>query len=112
VKQIALGHSLVQASRPWSVISPVLFGVGISVDHVAGSKGLLQKLARLGFSISPDEVNRYKQSVTKDDGMATSYCSGFTQWAADNVDHNVATLDGFGTFHGMGVISVCSPQCS
>ena len=32
--------------------------------------------------------------------------SGFTQWAADNVDHNVATPDGSGTFHGMGVISM------
>ena len=24
---------------------------------------------------------------------------------ADNVDHNVRTLDGYGTFHGMGIIS-------
>jgi len=24
---------------------------------------------------------------------------------ADNVDHNIRTLDGFGTFHGMGIIS-------
>jgi len=30
----------------------------------------------------------------------------FTQWVADNIDHNVATLDGLGTFHGMGIIAV------
>jgi hypothetical protein len=30
----------------------------------------------------------------------------FTQWSADNVDHNVATLDDLGTFHGMGIISM------
>ena len=30
----------------------------------------------------------------------------FTQWAADNADHNKATLDGKHTFHGMGMISV------
>ena len=26
------------------------------------------------------------------------------QYVADNVDHNIATLDGHGTFHGMGII--------
>ena len=28
----------------------------------------------------------------------------FAQWSADNVDHNIVTLDGRNTFHGMGVI--------
>jgi len=28
-----------------------------------------------------------------------------TQWVADNIDHNVRTLDGYGSFHGMGIIS-------
>ena len=27
----------------------------------------------------------------------------FIQYIADNVDHNVITLDGSGTFHGMGI---------
>ncbi|KAH3852469.1 hypothetical protein DPMN_094979 [Dreissena polymorpha] len=26
-------------------------------------------------------------------------------FAADNVDHNIVTLDGKGTFHGMGIIA-------
>ena len=38
--------------------------------------------------------------------------SPFDQWAADNVDHNIRPLTGKGTFHGMGVISVCSKQTS
>ena len=29
----------------------------------------------------------------------------FTTFVADNVDHNIATLDGRGTFHGMGVMA-------
>ena len=33
---------------------------------------------------------------------------GFVQWVADNVDHNIVTLTGKGTFHGMGIISVNS----
>ena len=27
------------------------------------------------------------------------------QYVADNVDHNICTLDGHGTFHGMGIIA-------
>ena len=30
----------------------------------------------------------------------------YTQLVADNVDHNICTIDGQGTFHGMGVIAI------
>ena len=30
--------------------------------------------------------------------------NSFLQFAGDNVDHSLATLDGKGTFHGMGII--------
>ena len=33
----------------------------------------------------------------------------FLQFVADNVDHNVRTLDGYGTFHGMGIIVGSTP---
>ena len=33
---------------------------------------------------------------------------GYKQWVADNVDHNIATLTGKGTFHGMGIVCVDS----
>jgi len=112
VKQTALGHSIVQACRPRSVISPVLFGTGVSVDHVHGSTTLLEMMSRLGFSVTADEVNRFKQSVVQMDRVddVGDSLNTFTQWAADNVDHNVATLSGQDTFHGMGVISM-SVQC-
>ena len=29
----------------------------------------------------------------------------FTQFIADNVDHNIVTLNGQGTFHGMGILA-------
>ena len=32
----------------------------------------------------------------------------FTQWVSDNVDHNICTLTGRGTFHGMGTMAVSS----
>ena len=89
VKQIAVGHSIVQASGPCGVISPVLFGVGVSIDHVTGSKALLQLMSRYGFSVSYDEINRFKQSVVQMDqeGSLDTSQDSFTQWAADNVDH-------------------------
>ena len=30
-------------------------------------------------------------------------------FAADNVDHNIVSLDGKGTFHGMGMIAAVTP---
>ena len=33
----------------------------------------------------------------------------FVQYAADNVDHNIRTLDGNNTFHGMGMIATVTP---
>ena len=30
----------------------------------------------------------------------------FMQWVADNVDHNIQTLTGKGTFHGKDIISI------
>lgn len=114
LKQSSIGHCILQAARPRSVITPTLFGLGVEVDHVFGSKWLNNELFRLGFSISSDEVTRYKQSVIQSESLEnllSEYFPGtFTQWVADNVDHNVDTLDGQGTFHGMGIIAVSSPR--
>ena len=35
--------------------------------------------------------------------------TSFIQFAADNVDHQINTLDGTGTFHGMGIIGAATP---
>ena len=34
----------------------------------------------------------------------------FTQYMADNVDHNVCTLNGLDAFHGMGIIATITPK--
>jgi len=64
-------------------------------------------LNRLGFSISHDEATRYKQSVVYNENVSdflkTNLAGSFSQWSADNVDHNVCTIDGKVTLHGMGV---------
>ena len=110
LKQSSIVQCIIQAARPKSVITPTLFELGIEMDHVFGSKWLVNELSRLGFSITYDEVNRYQQSVIQSESledMMTEYLPGtFTQWVADNVDHNISTLNGEGTFHGIGIIAV------
>ena len=75
LKLVSLSHCIVQATRPHTVISPIQFGVGVSLDHVFGSKWLLNFLARLGLCIIRDESKRFKQSVMQcdtDDNLPSS----------------------------------------
>lgn len=69
LKQNSIGQCIVQAARPRSVITLTLFGLGVEVDHVFVSKWLINELSQLGFSISYDEVNRYKQSVIQSENL-------------------------------------------
>jgi len=39
-------------------------------------------------------------------GAVPPMLGSFTQWVGDNVDHNVASIDGRGSFHDMGIIAV------
>ena len=114
MKQNSIGHAIVQSPQPRSVIAPTMFGVGIEMNHVFRSKWLINELSHLGFSISYDEVVRYKQSVIQSETLEhllSEYIPGtITQWVPDNVDHNVVSLDGEGKFHGMGIIAVSSPK--
>ena len=66
------------------------------------------QLYDLGFSIPDDEVQLYKQSVLQAgsiEDVIPDADSGFTQWVADNADHQTSTIDGKNTFHGMGTIA-------
>ena len=72
-------------------------------------------LSQLGFSITVEEVLKYKQSVIEnmdvelsEQMQAVDEEPVFVQWVADNVDHNTATLSGKGTFHVMGIVSTSS----
>jgi len=110
LKRTSLGQSIVQAAKPNGCIMPITFGLGIQLDRL-GHRCLQDEVARLGFCMSNAETRRFKSSVmanTDNDSYAatsTEQSVPFTQFVADNFDHNVKTLDGFGTFHGMGIIS-------
>ena len=65
----------------------------------------------MGFCCSYHEVLKFSKSAAKEQGTdLTCYEDGkCVQYVADNVDHNIRTLDGLGTFHGMGVIAAITP---
>ena len=108
-------QAITQAARPKSVISPLLFGLGIVLDHVFGSRWLIEELSSLGLSISYDEVQIYKQSILQQQTLQSLSPPPFPtlcQYSADNVDSNIRTLDGTGTFHGMGFIAWYQRQSS
>ena len=109
VKQESIGQCLVKLITP-TVIPPILFGLSVELENLFGSRWLLDELFQLGFGISYSEVTRFKHScVSNEDSSLNidriSQESSFTQFIADNVDHNTATLDGSGTFHGMGILA-------
>ena len=111
---------MIQAARPRSVLCPIPFGLDVQLDKEFGSKWLISHLYKLRFLISPDEVQKYKQSSVVSDVKETTQeiekadeieearpsefnttgeldvtnDNAFAQWSADNVDHNIITLTG------------------
>ena len=83
VKRAAIGQCLVRAARPWSVIPPLLFGLGAELDHIFGSKWLINELFRLGYYISYDEVTRFKQNSivsSNVEDVLPKHSGSVTQW--------------------------------
>ncbi|CAC5394804.1 unnamed protein product [Mytilus coruscus] len=62
----------------------------------------------MGFCSSYSEVQKFESSavVARNQDTADPLDqSHFLQFVADNVDHNIDTINGNKTFHGMGIIS-------
>jgi hypothetical protein len=110
LKQSGLAQAIIQCSRPRTVLMPLIFGLSVSLDHKLGSTLLLDMLHSLGLCMPQTEVRRFKQSVMQASAgwsIVLQDSAPFLQFVADNVDHNVRTLNGFNTFHGMGIIACC-----
>ena len=108
LQQESIGQAVVKLASP-NVIPPILFALAVEVDNLFGSRWLIDELYRLGFSVSYSEVTRFKQACAANKSSVLELLpemntDSFTQFIADNVDHNVATLDGQNTFHGIGII--------
>ena len=112
LKRTAIGHTILSASRR-NFHSPLLFGVGVQLNHSSGPKWLNTHLSCLGFSVTYSQVRQYKKAVMESESLTPVIPPGsFVQWSADNVDHNCRTLDGKNTFHGMGIVASVTPNLS
>ena len=99
-----------QAARPRVLLAPLQFGPGVELYHHFASRFLIDFLYYHGFCCSYSEVKRFERNAAQAHGTDISnLTSEFVQYAADNVDHNLCTLDGNGTFHGMGMIAAITP---
>lgn len=107
----SVGQVIIQATRPRVILAPLQLGLGVQLHHQFASRFLIDSLHAHGFCYSYSTVQKYERSATATQGTdITGYTPGrFVQYVADNVDHNVRTLDGTGTFHGMGIIATITP---
>ena len=110
-KIASIGQAIVQAAAPSRAISPLQIGLGVQMHHHFGSKFLIETLNSLGFCSSYHEVQRFEQSAAVSQGIEIKKSNEqFVQFIADNVDHNIGTIDGLNTFHGMGIIAAITPK--
>ena len=111
VKIASIGQAIIQAARPTILIAPLQIGLGVQLHHHFASKFLIDTLYSMGFCLSYSEIQKYESSaaVAQKSDISEFHPHQFIQYAADNVDHNIRTLDGHNTFHGMGMIACVTP---
>ena len=113
-KVAGIGQAVIQAVRPRAVIAPLELGVALQIHHLYSSRFLIYSLSTIGFASSYPEVQRFEMNAAC--SLAPDVLGGDMDvlgqsllFAEDNVDHNIITLDGKGTFHEMGMIPAITP---
>lgn len=111
-KIVSIGQAIMQAARPRTLTAPLQLGLGVQMHHYFGSRSLIDTLHRHGFCCSYSEVQAYERSAAVSGGGGLSIPEGQTlvQYVADSIDHNITTIDGRNTFHGMGIIATITPR--
>ena len=102
---------LMAAARPRNIIAPLQLGLGIEIHHKYKSRFAIDMLNSFGFSSSYSEVLKFnKNAAVAALTLVENHNSvQFIQYVGDNVDHDVCTIDGKHTFHGMGCIACATP---
>ena len=107
----SIGQALMQYMRPRTLIPPLQIGLAVQLHHHFGSRFLIESLHEHGFCSSYKEVQKFERcaAVAQNADIPQHEQDQFIQFVADNVDHNIRTLDGLNTFHGMGIIATVTP---
>nr|XP_054767556.1 uncharacterized protein LOC129274841 [Lytechinus pictus] len=111
VKVASIGQAIMQAVRPRVLLAPLQLGLGVQLHRHFASRFLIDTLHSQGFCCSFFEVKRYERRAAISQEAEFPDCTGGEniQYVANNIDHNTATLDGSGTFHGMGIVAAKTP---
>ena len=119
VEIASIGQAIMQQVRPNSLLTPLQIELGVQLHEHFGSRFLIDSLNKHGFASSYNEVLRFEQCAAVCQGTHIPGLSGsspdlshFMQFTADNTDHNIRTLDGRNTFHGIGIIASVTPKVS
>ena len=51
LKQSGISQRILKMVNPRSIIPPILLGLGVELDHVFGSRWLIDKLYKLGVCV-------------------------------------------------------------
>ena len=112
IQQGSIGQCITHTIRPRSTIPSVLFGLAVEMDHVFRSRWHVDHLAKLGYSLSSDEVTRYKQSVLDNENAAEwlkrNMYGSFYHWIAGKLIIMLELLIGKGLFTPW--VSLSKPQ--
>lgn len=104
-KVAAVGHAIIQALRPRTVIAPLQVELAVQIHHLYRSKFIVVTLHEMGFCCSYTQVIRFEKNAT--DCVEPDVLGGDVDllemsvvFAADNVERNVITIDGKGPWNG------------
>ena len=112
LRTASIGPAIMQAVRPKAIVAPLQIGLGVQMHRQFGSRFLIDSLHSHGFCTSYSEVQKFERSAAFHQGTEIEGINNesFIQHIADNVDHNIRTIDGLNTFHGMGIIAAVMPR--
>ena len=103
-KQESVAQAIYAGCKPRSIL-PLQFALALAMDN----KYSLKWLNKFGFAMSYDEVTRFKQNVIQyenADDIVINQLGTFIQYVGDNTDHDMNTIVGKNTHHGLGSIIV------
>ena len=111
LKIAALGQALMQSARPNLLLSPIQLGLGVAIHHISGSRKIVDLLHKVGYSLSYEEIKLFELNAAVSQGTDLGGINNdsWIQFVGDNVDHQIRTIDGNGTFHAMGIIGAATP---
>ncbi len=107
VKVASIGQAIMQIARPRTILAPIQVGLGVQLHHHFASKFLIDTLNKHGFCCSYSEVTKFEHNaaVAQSTDIPSFTPRHFVQYVADNVDHNIRTIDGM----NMGMIAATTP---